>query len=211
MNGRHWGGLTSAILFTLSCTNHIIERSANDYFPLSVGNWWNYTNDDLYNPQSISITIETPDTILGTHCYPFNISGEFHYYTRDEEGIKEYIKFTQNYGGNEIIVMQGFITRLELPFVSGNRFSDSLVDSCDFYGTWIKICYRIEGLVAEYRADKVYGEVYKIIISKFHSITMPDSVSTGEEYLEEYYAPGIGMIEFKNPSGRFRLKDFHIE
>jgi|UniRef100_A0A7V3RFV0 hypothetical protein len=198
------------ILF-VNCDNHIIERSANDYFPLKQGDWWSYTNLDLYEPVSVVITVEALDTILQRECYPFNISGDFHYYTRDQDGIKEYIKLTQNYGGDEYTILQGFVTRLELPLVSGNRFLDSLADSVEFFGKWIKGRYLINGLVSDHQKDDVYGEVYRVIINLSKTIITPDSTIASEDYFEEYYAPGIGMVRFKNKDGDFRIKDFHIE
>jgi len=206
-----WLILFLGLLLFSSCKNYIIERSASDYFPLKEGIWWNYTNDDLYNPVSINITIEPPDTILQRECYPFNVSGEFHYYSEDQEGIKEYIKIIKNYGGSDYTILEGFVFRLELPFVTGNRFVDSLVDSLNFFGQWIKARYVINVLVSDYQQDKIYGEVYRVIINRHQSIITQDSTVSKEEYIEEYYAPDIGMIEFKNSEGRFRLKDFYIE
>ncbi len=203
--------LFPGLLILVACKNQIVERSASEYFPLKEGNWWNYSNDDLYNPVSINITIESPDTILQRECYPFNISGEFHYYSKDQEGIKEYVKIVQSYGGLDYKILEGFICRLELPFVAGNRFVDSLVDSLDFFGQWIKARYIINALVSEYQQHEIYGEVYRIIINRYHSIITQDSTVSKEEYIEEYYAPNIGMIEFINSAGRFSLRDFHIE
>lgn len=211
MNSRSIFGVLFSVLLFIACKNHIIERSASDYFPIKEGNWWNYTNDDLYNPVSMNITIEKPDTILQRECYPFNVSGEFHYYSKDLEGIKEYIKVIENYGGSDYTILEGFIFRLELPFIKGNRFIDSLVDSLDFFGQWIKARYVINALVSDYQQDEIYGEVYRVIINRYQSVMTQDSTTSKEEYVEEYYAPGIGMIEFKNSEGRFRLKDFHIE
>ncbi|MEO0094486.1 MAG: hypothetical protein ABIL46_03620 [candidate division WOR-3 bacterium] len=199
------------LLLLSACENHIIERSASEYFPISEGNWWAYSNDDLYNPININITVEAEDTILQRECYPFNISGEFRYYSKDLEGIKEYIKIVKSYGGSDYTILEGFVCRLELPLVSGNRFIDSLVDSLNFFGQWIKARYIINALVSEYQQDEIYGEVYRVIINRYQSVTTQDSTISKEEYIEEYYAPYIGMIEFINLEGRFRLKDFHIE
>ncbi|MEO0124392.1 MAG: hypothetical protein ABIL69_10375 [candidate division WOR-3 bacterium] len=212
MNYRSILVILFCVLFLLSaCKNHIIERAASEYFPMKEGNWWNYTNDDLYNPISINIKTEAPDTILHHECYPFNVSGEIHYYSKDEEGIKEYIKIIKSYGGSDYTILEGFIFKLELPLVSGNRFVDSLVDSLNFFGQWIKVRYIINALVSEYQQDEIYGEVYRVVINRYQSVITQDSTISKEEYVEEYYAPGIGMIEFKNSAGRFRLKDFNIE
>ncbi|MEO0184770.1 MAG: hypothetical protein ABIL20_03120 [candidate division WOR-3 bacterium] len=208
ISGIFFSGL---LLVFSACENNIIERSATDYFPIKEGNWWYYANNDLYNPKNINITVESPDIILQRECYPFNVSGEFHYYSKDQKGIKEYILVTQNYGGYDYTILQGFVTRLELPLVQGNQFSDSLVDSLDLAGQWIKAYYSINGLVSDYQNNEIYGEVYRIIISKHQYISTQDSTIANEEYVEEYYAPNIGLIKFKNRDGEFTVTDFHIE
>ncbi len=197
-------------VLSLSCNNYIIERSASDYFPIAEGNWWRYANEDLYNPRIIDVTVESIDTVLQTECYPFNFSGEFHYFLKDEKGIQEYIKIVQNYAGNEYTITEGFIRRLELPLVRGNQFRDSLVDSLEFFGEWIKARYVINGLVSDYEDDKTYGSVYRVIINTSMSVLMPDSSVVSEQYLEEYYAPGIGLIGFKNQQGNFRILEYGV-
>lgn len=200
----------TTFLFT-TCQNHIIERSSSEYFPLKSGNWWQYANNDLYNPHVINISVEPLDTFLQRECYPFNVSGEFHYFSKDTKGIKEYIEMTYNYSGAIYIILQGYITRLELPLVKGNRFTDSLSDSLNFFGKWIKGHYLINGLVSDYENDKLYGDVYKIIFSISQSIMTPDSNISSELFFEEYYAPGIGLVRFKNNNGEFSLTDYHLE
>ncbi len=205
--------LLTAIMLVLflSCENRIIERSASEYFPLKTGCWWRYANDDLYDPMIIDISVENSDTILLRECYPFNVSGVFHYYSKDPEGIKEYVKLTQYYSGSEYIILQGFVMKLELPLVKGNKFVDSLVDSLEFFGQWIKARYTVTGLVADYETDDIYGEVYRVITSIHRSIISPDSTVVNEEYAEEYYAPGIGLVGFNNPNGSFDLTEFQLE
>ncbi|MGQ9534722.1 MAG: hypothetical protein ACUVQ3_04840 [bacterium] len=198
-------------VLSTTCQNHIIERSSNEYFPLKSGNWWQYANNDLYNPQVINIDVDSVVTFLQRECYPFNVSGELHYFSKDTKGIKEYIEMTHNYSGATYVILQGYITRLELPLVKGNRFIDSLSDSTNFFGKWIKGRYLINGLVSDYENDKLYGDVYKVIFSISQSITTPDSSISSELYLEEYYAPGIGLVRFKNNDGEFNLTLYHLE
>lgn len=207
MNGKKFFVL---ILIFIAC-NNIVERSSSDYFPMNEGNWWRYANTDIYEPAIIEVTVEAPESLLLQECYPFNFSGTFHYFLKDNEGIKEYIKITQNYGGEEYTILEGFIKRLELPLVKGNQYADSLIDSLDFFGSWVKCCYIINELVSDYEEDKLYGDVYKVVITTQKSIITPDSSITINEYLEEYYAPNIGMIRFKNSVGEFILSDYKVD
>ncbi len=203
--------IVGILILFFSCDNGFVQRSASDYFPLKKGNSWRYANDDLYNPMIIDISVENPDTIMMRECYPFNVSGVFDYYSKDQEGIKEYKRLTQYYSGSEYTILQGFVMRLELPLVKGNRFVDSLVDSLDFFGQWIKGRYVITGLVADYETSDIYGDVYRVIISTHQSIISTDSTIVAEEYIEEYYAPGIGLIGFENHNGRFNLIEYNLE
>ncbi|MEO0142009.1 MAG: hypothetical protein ABIL70_04355 [candidate division WOR-3 bacterium] len=204
-----WYQLIILLLFVF-CENHIIERSTGDYFPTEEGNWWFYSNSDLYQPKTLEVSVEPKDTLLEIECYPFNYSGDFHYFAIDQNGVKEYIKIVQNYGGNDYIILEGFIRRLELPLVRGNLFIDSLVDSLDFFGEWIKGSYKIEGYVSDYIVDKLYGTIYKVIRTTVQTIRTADSAFTKEEYLEEYYAPNIGLIRFKTGEDEFKLTDYKL-
>ncbi len=193
------------LLLQTFCDNHIVERSAADYFPVKEGNWWLYSNGDLYQPKTIEVTVEPRDTILEIECYPFNYSGDFHYLAVDQKGINEYIKITKNYGGSDWTILEGFVRRLELPLVKGNRYIDSLVDSVDFFGERIKGSYKVEGYVSDYIEEKLYGTVYKVIRTTVQTIQTADSLITKDEYLEEYYAPNIGLIRFKDSGDDFKL------
>jgi hypothetical protein len=197
--------------FALACSDHIIERAASDYFPYSEGNWWIYSDGALYEPQTVRLEVEAVDTILQVECYSLNFSGEFHYISKTGLALNEYIQLSQNYGGQDYLIAEGFVKRIELPLVKGNIYSDSLVDSLDFFGEWIKGRYLVRGVVSDHQNDPVYGEIYKVIITTTRTITTPDTTITNEELKYEYYAPGIGLVRFDEQNTEFRLVEYNVE
>jgi hypothetical protein len=199
-----------AIMF-VSCQDFIVERSASDYFPLSEGAWWLYSRDDLYNPMSILVEVEALDTIAQVECYPVNFADDTRYYAQDTKGISEYIEITHIFSANEYTVAQGFVRRLELPLVKGSTYTDSVFGSLDVSGDLIYAVHRVDGFVADFEDDDLYGSVYRVSISAVTSISYQDSTVQNTIQVEEYYAPGIGLVRFDIDDGSYRLIDYEVE
>ena len=123
---RHAGKLAVLFIVLVSCQDYIVERSASDYFPLSEGNWWQYSRDALYDPMTILVEVEALDTVVQVECYPVNFSDGTRFYARDSKGISEYVRITHTFSGNDYTIAEGFVRRLELPLVKGSAYTDSL-------------------------------------------------------------------------------------
>lgn len=199
-----------AVIF-LSCQDFIVERSASDYFPLSEGDWWFYSNNDLYDPRTILIEVEALDTIAQVECYPVNFSDGTRYYVKDSKGISEYIKITHTFSGNDYTVAEGFVRRLELPLVKGSAYNDSVFGSLDVSGEFIYAVHRVDGFVSDYEYDDLYGSIYKVMLTAVTSIAYEDSTIQTTRQVEEYYAPGIGLVRFDVNDGSYRLIDYGID
>lgn len=199
-----------AIMF-VSCQDFIVERSASDYFPLSEGDWWLYSRDDLYNPETILVEVEALDTIVQVECYPVNSADGTRYYAQDSKGISEYVQITHTFSGNEYTVAQGFVRRLELPLVKGSAYTDSIFGSLDVSGELIYAVHMVDGFVADFEDDDLYGSVYRVSLSAVTSISYQDSTVQTTCQVEEYYAPGIGLVRFDTDDGSYRLIDYEIE
>ena len=202
--------VVAALLF-LSCQDFIVERAASDYFPLSEGNWWLYSRDDLYDPMTILVEVEARDTIAQVECYPVNFSDGARYYAEDSKGISEYIRITHTFSGNEYTIAQGFIRRLELPLVKGSAYEDSLFGTLDVSGEVITAVYRVDGFVADYEDDELYGSIYRVVFNAVTNVSFQDSTVQTVYQVDEYYAPGIGLVRFHTDEGSYRLVDYTIE
>ncbi|UCC11151.1 MAG: hypothetical protein JSW02_07260 [candidate division WOR-3 bacterium] len=202
------------VVFTVmfvSCQDYIVERSASDYFPLSEGDWWQYSRDDLYNPMTILVEVEALDTIVQVACYPVNFSDDTRYYAKDSKGISEYVQITHTFSGNEYTIAEGFVRRLGLPLVKGAAYTDSIFGSLDVSGELIYAVHRVDEFVADYEDDDLYGSVYRVSITAVTSISYQDSTVQNGYQVEEYYAPGIGLVRFDVDDGSYRLIDYEIE
>jgi hypothetical protein len=204
--------LTAAIIsFVGGCGNHIIERSGGDYLPYTTGNWWRYNNNSSYDPQTIFVEVEPVDTLLQIECYPVTYAGVASYYAFGNTGIREYIKIVHFFAGAEYTVLEGFVKRIVTPLVAGSFFSDSLIDSLNVAGAWIKGKYEIRGLVSEYYDDPLYGNVYRIAFTNRSTIIAPDTSIVQDRQFTEYYAAGVGLIRFDNEQGEFHLSEFDLK
>jgi hypothetical protein len=204
--------LIFATLFLVAgCGNNIIERSAVDYFPYAVGNWWRYNNNSSYDPQTIFVEVEPLDTLLQIECYPVTYSGVVSYYALGNTGVREYVKITHAFAGAEYTVLEGFVKRVVTPLVTGSNFADSLADSLNISGAWIKGKYEIRGLVSGFTDDVLYGNVYQIAFTVRKTVADPDTTIIWDRNFNEYYAPGIGLVRFDNDQGEFHLSEYDLK
>ncbi len=206
------GYLGFALLFLmLMCENSIIERAAYDYFPCKEGNWWRYSDSALYDPQIILVEVEPKDTVLMTECFPFSYSGEVKYFAKSDDALSEYIKILYNFSGQDYTIIEGFVKRIELPLVEGVSYQDSLCDSLELFGSWVKAKYMLHGLVSEYQYDELYGNIYKVVLTTTQTLIVSDSVTIDVENLDEYYAPNIGLVQFNDEEREYKLIEYHLE
>jgi len=193
-------------LFILFCENHIIERAASEYFPIKQGNWWRYAN----NQDALLIEVQPKDTILQIECYPISFSGRVDYFSKTSKAISKYIRIVYNFSGDDYPIVVGFVKRIELPLVATNAYQDSLCDSLELFGATIKAKYIVNGSVSAYEDDKLYGSVYKIILTETETLIAPETTIVNTSYLEEYYAPDIGLVRFCNAQGEYRLLEYEV-
>lgn len=203
--------LLGCTMVFLSCQDFIVERAASDYFPLSEGDWWLYSRSDLYDPMTVLVEVEALDTIAQVECYPVNYSDATRYYAKDSKGISEYIRISHTFSGNDYTIAQGFMRRLELPLVKGYAFSDSVFGSLDISGEFIYAVHRVDGFVSEYEYDDLYGSIYRVVLNAVTSIEYEDSTIQTTQQVEEYYAPGIGLVRFDMDEGSYRLIDHEVD
>jgi hypothetical protein len=194
----------------ISCDNRIIERAASDYFPIETGNWWRYSDDNIYEPHQVYVEVESLTSVMNTDCYPVTYSGVVHYIARDKRAIREYKELIYDFEGDDYIVARSFLTRIQLPMVQGNGYADSMSDSVNVGGNFIYGKCRIDGLVSEYEDNNLYGNIYKIIINTRETIIAPDTTIARTSSVEEYYAPGIGLVRFIDDEGEFNLSDYQL-
>ena len=195
------------ILLLVFCgDNHIIQRAAEDYFPLEEGSWWRYTSET----DTVYVEVEPADTILQTECFPTAYNGAIRYLSKSDNGIHQYIKKTYNYAGNDHTVVEAFVIRIELPLIKGNSYQYRVADSIYVSGQLIKASYDIHGIVLDHAYESPYGDVYEVQLTTVDSLTTPDTSLVAATDVTEYYAPGVGMLRFLDGTSEYRLIEYYI-
>lgn len=102
--------------------------------------------------------------------------------------------------------------RIELPLLDGNTFNDSLIDSLELFGEWVKAAYHVNGEVStdEYSSGLYDGDVYRVEISIRETLTAIDTTIIHDTYVEELYAPDIGLIQIRAGNSEYNLIAYHL-
>ncbi len=194
-------------LFVACSDNHFVQRAASDYFPLEEGNMWRYVSET----DTVIVEVEPLDTLLDRECYPVSYGGYTSWYAKTSHAIEEYVKVVHFFSGSEFTIIEDYAMRLELPFVDGNSWQDSLVSSLEISGQLVTAKYYIEGEVTGYEADDEYGDVYMIELTQTEMIITPDTTYTETEVLSETYGPEIGLTRFDHGAGEYTLIDYELQ
>ncbi|MGD8979374.1 MAG: hypothetical protein PVH23_04835 [candidate division WOR-3 bacterium] len=197
--------LLGAMLTIFCSDNHIVQRAAQDYFPLRAEYWWRYASasDTLY------VEVEPADTILEIQYYPVSYNGVVKYLSKFDNGIAQYVRKVYNYAGNDHTVLEDFIIRLELPLIAENSYQHRLSDSIQVANQLIKAQYDIEGIVVDYLHDSEYGDVYEVSITTIESLITPDTSIVDTNEVTEYYAPSVGMIRLIDGASEYELLEYN--
>lgn len=187
--------------------NHIVQRAAEDYFPLREGYWWQYSSQN----DTMLIEVEPIDTVLQIECFPVSYNGAVKYLARLDASISQYIIRLYNYAGTDYTLLEDFIVRIELPLVTGNSYRHVLADSILVAGQSIITTYEIIGDVIDYTSDPTYGDVYEVHIVMIETLIRPDTTYVDTTEATEYYAPGIGMIRFGDGVNEYNLIEYNIQ
>lgn len=201
-----WCLIIAGVFLLLSCDNHIIERATINYFPYEEGNWWRYRGDS----DTLLVEVEPPDTLLQTEVIPVSFGGNIKYFVEDDRALSEYVKIIYNFSGDDYTIIENFITRIELPLVYGNVYQDSLIDSLNVFGQWVKVRYHIRGTVSE--LDVWYSEAgYKIELITVYNFFSPDTTVIDTVYQEEYYFPEVSLVRFYDGETWYDLIDYEVQ
>jgi hypothetical protein len=198
--------LLCALLFVFCGDNHIVQRGAEDYFPLQAEYWWRYASEN----DTLFVEVEPADTLLQTECFPVSYNGAVRYLTKSDNGVAQYVRKIYNYAGNDHTVIEGFVTRIELPLIKDNSYQYQISDSIYVANQMINASYEISGIIVDYAYESDYGDVYEIDLTSVESLTTPDTSIIDTNEVTEFYAPGVGMIRFLDGTSEYRLIEYSI-
>ncbi|UCF70212.1 MAG: hypothetical protein JSW49_08415 [candidate division WOR-3 bacterium] len=199
--------LAFLLLLIVSCgDNHIVQRAAEDYFPLSEGYWWQYSSQN----DTILVEVEPLDTIIEVECFPVTFNGRVEYIAKRDASISKYVVTLYNFAGVDYTILEDFIVRIELPLVKGHSYHHVLADSILVAGQSVSASYEVIGDIIDFSYDPGYGDVYEIRIMTIETLVENGSVNSDTVEITEYYAPGTGMIRFQDETADYNLIETNI-
>ena len=194
------------VLFGIvDCGNHIVQRAVEDYFQYHEGNWWQLvgTSDTMY------VEVEPADTVLQKHVMPVSYNGIARMIHDADEALYEFISVEYTFAGSPFTVINDFAVFIELPMVKGNTWRDSLIDSLEVSGQVVHATYHVWGIVSDCAYDERHGgDVYTIELNSVLSVTSPDTAIIDSSAILEEYAPGTGVVRFRNETDDYLLDEY---
>jgi hypothetical protein len=191
-----------------ACDDHIIQRATSDYFQYESGNWWRLVG----TADTLVIEVESTDTIKQQEVLPVSYNGVGHFVYEADDALYEYVSIAYTFSGTEHQVIDDFIAKMELPFVVGSSWHDSVYNSIDVSGMQITASYDVTGTVTDSRYSTVYdGDVYTIEITTVVMIETPDSTVNDSVSVLEEYAPGIGIVRYRDDTDEYIVTDYQVQ
>jgi hypothetical protein len=196
------------LLIAVACEEHLIQRATSDYFQYESGNWWRLVGA----VDTLIVEIEPLDTIRQQEVIPVSYNGVGHFVYEADDALYEYVSITYTFSGSDHEVIDDFITKIELPFVVGTSWHDSLYNTIDVSGQQIAARHDLTGRVTDCQYNSLYdGDVYTIEISTSTLIQTPDTTINDSLSILEEYAPGIGIIRFLNDIDDYMVIDYQVQ
>ncbi|MBE0432784.1 hypothetical protein IBX73_04870 [candidate division WOR-3 bacterium] len=194
-------------LLVIGCgENHIVQRAADDYFPLREGYWWRYAGEN----DTVLVEVEPKDTLLEIECFPVSYNGMPKYLAKHAGSISQYVIRTHNVAGDDYTIIEDFVVRIELPLVVGNTHHHVLADSVSVAGHSIQARHEFIGQVVGYDFESAYGDVYEVSITTIRSFSIDGTALADTGEVTEYYAPGVGMVRFRDGTAEYELIVYNI-
>jgi len=211
-----WIFLMFAAFFP-ACESHtFFERLAGDYAPYNnIGNTWEFsvTGEDTFN---IQWRITDRVVLGGVEAVRVEVDEDVIYLAHEPDGLYEWVKTTRTFSDEIITIEERWRKRIELPFATGNTWTDSYRGEVQFMG----LSYRIEteligrvfGLDPVLTQADYFEDAYRVDITIEYTINDPISGEVTElTRLSEWYAPDVGLVRRKvTGSDEWVLRDYAV-
>jgi hypothetical protein len=201
--------LLPAVLALLSCPDEIVLRSTADYYPEHPGSYWQYRCDT----SQIFVALEAETTVANYEAGLYAVNGEPNFRTRQPDGVLYYFDVRVPYGGYEYSMETRYRRWLALPIVAGRRWSDTVIDSIEIAGQWVKLEHRISGQVVGFEDHETpagaFSSVYHVEIVNVCRISSSIYSRLDSVTVHEYYAPDVGVVVIDSSGQRFDLEAYY--
>jgi len=191
--------LTLGVLL-LACESHtFFGRLASDYAPYNnTGSTWEFsvTGEDTFNLQW---RISDRVVLGGIDAVKIQEGENIIYLAREPDGLYEWVRTTRNFSDEIITIEERWRKRVELPFATGNTWTDAYRGEVKFMGLTYRIdtelVGRVSGLDPVLTQADYFTDAYRVDLSIRYTVLDPISGEiTDETRLSEWYAPDVGLV-----------------
>ncbi len=178
----------------------LVYRIGSDYIPMdAVGNTWSY---NLSSGGEKLVSVAGSSVMLRRGCMRVQVNFQDGYWYKGEDYFDEYVKTTYLFN-EEFVLEERWARRLALPLVLGNTWTDEFENTIMVYGEPVKRSVTLDGKVIAIRDVSVpagrFGQCYVVRLEQVGVIDTPyGNGSVDSTFVEEYYAPDIGLVKRVN-------------
>ena len=198
---RHTQILLLLLLVVGGCSmDPLVYRIGSDYIPMdAVGNTWSY---NLSSGGEKLVSVAGSSIMLRRDCMRVQVNLQDGYWYKGEDYFDEYVKTTYLFN-EEFVLEERWARRLALPLVLGNTWADEFENTIMVYGEPVKRSVTLDGKVVAIRDVSVpagrFDQCYVVRLEQVGVIDTPyGNGSVDSTFVEEYYAPDIGLIKRVN-------------
>lgn len=178
----------------------LVYRIGSDYIPMdAVGNTWSY---NLSSGGEKLVSVAGSSIMLRRDCMRVQVDFQDGYWYKGEDYFDEYVKTTYLFN-EEFVLEERWARRLALPLVLGNTWTDEFENTIMVYGEPVKRSVTLDGKVVAIREVSVpagrFDQCYVVRLEQVGVIDTPyGNGSVDSTFVEEYYAPDIGLVKRVN-------------
>ncbi len=196
----------SLCLVCLSCSDMILYRSGEEYFPLVQGSEWKYAvgNDTTY------VQVAGDSIVANRTCIVVNVNYSPQFWYRVPTQVRRFFRHTVSRGGIEYVLEERYGLVYVLPLVTGSSWAETFQDTAVILGSdTIAYLHRLEARVVG--VEKVgtpagsFGQCYRLDFTE-----EVRSLEAETTYYSEWLAPGVGVVRRSSPAGEELLAEYRI-
>jgi hypothetical protein len=195
-----------AALLSLACSDMILFRAGQDYFPLVPGSYWGYEAGGFASYDSVA-----GDTaVLGRSARVVlrDFAPEFWLVSATE--LRRYVRRTVTLGGQEYVLEERFALEYVLPLVEGASWAESFADTVAVLGNdSVTVRDSVAARVTAVEPVDVraggFHECYRVEFYREFAGT-----DTVVEQYTEWLAPGVGVVKRTGAAVDRALTGFRI-
>ena len=180
----------AAALLTLACSDMVLFRAGQDYFPLVNGTTWGYTEGGFASYDSVA-----GDTaVLGRTAVVVLRDFAPEFWLSSPAELRRYVRRTVTLGGQEYVLEERFGLEYQLPLVAGTGWAEVFYDTVAVLGNDSipvrdSMAARVTAVEDVETPAGSFFDCYRVEF--YRSFAGSDTLT--EQYTE-WLAPGVGVV-----------------